>query len=99
MAEDVRTRLLQNIHDLQADYHEAQSRIDNQQPLAEKLYDIWRELCMYDPNRDPHYAVYVVARCRTMLEEFADYYSAIAAYNEAQRKLEEYDRRRNLENG
>lgn len=103
LADDhVRTRLLQNLHDLRADYEAAlkdfgESRLSPE--VAKQLYDIWRELSRCDANDPPHKAVYVVARCTAQLEWVVDSYRAIEAHKEAFQKLEEYDRRRDIEHG
>lgn len=95
----VRTRLLQNIHDLQADYREANRVIESCGLMPELLYSIWRELCRYDADDNPHKAVYIISRTRTLLDSFGENYHMVEAYNEAERKLREHDRRRDIENG
>jgi hypothetical protein len=55
-------------------------------------------MTQYHPDDPPHKAVYILAKCQTLLETPASEYAAIDAWNEARRRLEEYDRRKEIEN-
>ena len=99
MAEDIRTRLLQNIHVLQNDYRKAQQAIEDIGDLAPFIYDLWCELGTYHPGEPPDKAIYTLAKCHTVLSKFGLLYMAIKNYEEAQAKLAEYDMRKAVSNG
>jgi hypothetical protein len=98
MAEDAhRTRLLQYIHDLRPDYEEASRATEAYGSMLPDLYAVWKEMSRYQPDDPPHKAVYILAKCQTLIEGPASDYAAIDAWNEAHRRLEEYDRRKEIE--
>lgn len=97
--EALRARYLQNLHELQPAARLAEKEIAQFTPYEAMMQGLWRELRGYQPGEEPHKAVYVLARCYTLLERWAFLYQAIENYNEARRKLEEYDMRRTIENG
>lgn len=99
MAEDaVRLRFLQNVHDLQQAYHEAVKRLDDESIHAQYAR-VWRELSRYNAGDDATKAVWLLACCHTLLEPVADAFDIIERYRDHQEKLENYDRRRAIENG
>lgn len=100
MADDVvRTRLLQNVHDSQEGARQAVKDMQQLAPTESTLQGVWAQLKAYQPGDEPHKAVYVVGRCQMLLERWALSYKLVEEHNEARRKLEEYDRRRDIENG
>ena len=99
MDDDYRIALLQNIHTLQPAFREAENKVLGSEPFDELLYQLYRELSSYLPGEEPHKAVYLIARCRTLLDEFGKSYQTISLYREVEKKLEEYDMRKAIENG
>jgi len=100
MPEDMyRLQLLHNINKLREDHDQASRELEDAQALALRLYQAYRELNTYHPDDPPHKAVYVVARCLTLIESSARPYGVVEAYNDARARLEDYDRRKAIENG
>jgi len=100
MADDpIRTRYLQNLHDLLPAYQVANKEMESYGTMWDELYTVWHELRSYQPDDPPHKAVYILSRCLARLEDFGETYSAVVDYQEMRRKLDEYDRRKDIENG
>lgn len=100
MAENHRMRLLEQIHDIREEYDKAQKNMTEHQPvLPSMLYMVWKELDSYHPEDAPHKAVYILAKCKTILDSIASDCALIEAMDEAQRRLDEYDRREAIRNG
>lgn len=100
MADDaVRTRLLQRMHELQPDYHSATKELSDLGSLDPLLYGVYRGLSSYKAGDGADKAIYIIGRFSALLENFGKLYEHVAAYRDAQHKLEEYDMRKAIENG
>ena len=98
MAEDFRERLIENIYKLKQKHNEAVKALENFE-AKDELYHVWNKLDAYQPGDSPDKAVYLLAVCHTLIAPFARAYSAIHNYQEAQRRLDEYDRTEGIANG
>ena len=101
MADDVmRTRLLQALDELRPAYQRAEKNLDDGvDELRTKLYRVHQNLGRYKAEDEPSKAIYILAACYTELTPFAETFKAIENFKEAHRKLEEYDRRKAIEDG
>ena len=102
MAEsELRTRLLQNLHDRRPAYDQAQKVVEDWSPkvVGQVMHNAYELLSQYDPAEPPHKAVYLLARCQSLLEMYASFYKTIRDYDMHAEKLAQHDMREALKDG
>ena len=101
MAEDaVRTRLVQNVHELRSQANDALHALDEKELFSGPLlYQVWRKIDSYQPGDDGLKAAYLIGEVHQIMKEWAAFYEIVESQQGATKKLAEYDMRKAIENG